>query len=429
MLKQYVLLAAAAMGLSGCASVPMGDPNKDAALKTFGGKLGIAGIYIYRVLFFGFRASISSLFGLAFLIAGASLSAASAQTSKVAMVKSSRLVYVPLIFSSGQTVRTTACLQVTERVYAEPAWWERFNGQANTPEYAFTAMISATKRKDKAALFELTEATQRGDANRFNQDAEQFFRWPTYEPGAVPRAYEFGNLAVFPVQIKPGGQLVFLFARQDDGHYAFLPYGSEQLDYVIVRDWLNSKWGPATIGGPEYCTDENIKRATHRISLSNSLGVKRASPPSYLYFTGASLAKPVAKSKVAKQVLSTIEEMKSELKSPDKRELGAFIRHLTPEGGRGMKEWFASASQPELDNYKTAITEQEPFFLIDALPLAVVYAKSPGSSQAMFFISNANNELLWTRSTVITDSTRIFAGGPLRGGASEARPFASSLIK
>ncbi|BBI99004.1 lipoprotein [Ferrigenium kumadai] len=48
MLKQYVLLAVVAMGLFGCASVPMGDSNKDAALKTFGGNSDIAGVYIYR---------------------------------------------------------------------------------------------------------------------------------------------------------------------------------------------------------------------------------------------------------------------------------------------------------------------------------------------------------------------------------------------
>jgi hypothetical protein len=48
MLKQYVLLAAVAMSLFGCASVPMGDSNKDATLKTFAGKPDIASVYIYR---------------------------------------------------------------------------------------------------------------------------------------------------------------------------------------------------------------------------------------------------------------------------------------------------------------------------------------------------------------------------------------------
>ncbi|MBI3561624.1 MAG: DUF2846 domain-containing protein [Gammaproteobacteria bacterium] len=36
------------LSLVGCASVPMGDPKQDAALKTFSAKPGVAGVYIYR---------------------------------------------------------------------------------------------------------------------------------------------------------------------------------------------------------------------------------------------------------------------------------------------------------------------------------------------------------------------------------------------
>ncbi len=42
-----------AMGLAGCASVPMGDPQRDAALKTFSTKPDVAGVYIYRNESFG----------------------------------------------------------------------------------------------------------------------------------------------------------------------------------------------------------------------------------------------------------------------------------------------------------------------------------------------------------------------------------------
>lgn len=43
-----ITLATAALVLSGCASVPMGDPQRDAALKTFKVAPDKAGIYIYR---------------------------------------------------------------------------------------------------------------------------------------------------------------------------------------------------------------------------------------------------------------------------------------------------------------------------------------------------------------------------------------------
>ena len=43
-----IVAAALLLGLVGCASVPMGDPKQDAALKTFSAKPDVAGIYIYR---------------------------------------------------------------------------------------------------------------------------------------------------------------------------------------------------------------------------------------------------------------------------------------------------------------------------------------------------------------------------------------------
>ena len=47
------LACAAALALSGCASVPKGDTAQDAALKTFTAKPDVAGIYIYRNENFG----------------------------------------------------------------------------------------------------------------------------------------------------------------------------------------------------------------------------------------------------------------------------------------------------------------------------------------------------------------------------------------
>lgn len=41
------------LSLVGCASVPMGDPKQDAALKEFSAKPNVAGIYIYRNESFG----------------------------------------------------------------------------------------------------------------------------------------------------------------------------------------------------------------------------------------------------------------------------------------------------------------------------------------------------------------------------------------
>ena len=52
MLK-IIFSATLMLSLIGCASVPMGDPKQDTALKTFTAKPDVAGLYIYRNESFG----------------------------------------------------------------------------------------------------------------------------------------------------------------------------------------------------------------------------------------------------------------------------------------------------------------------------------------------------------------------------------------
>lgn len=53
MFQKYLNIALLLSTLAGCASVPMGDPAQDAALKKFTAKPGVAGLYIYRNESFG----------------------------------------------------------------------------------------------------------------------------------------------------------------------------------------------------------------------------------------------------------------------------------------------------------------------------------------------------------------------------------------
>lgn len=53
MFRQFALISLVTMTLVGCASVPMGDAKKDAELKSFTPKPGVAGLYIYRNESFG----------------------------------------------------------------------------------------------------------------------------------------------------------------------------------------------------------------------------------------------------------------------------------------------------------------------------------------------------------------------------------------
>lgn len=52
-MKKLLFAAAVASSLLGCASVPMGDTQRDAALKAFSVPADTAGVYIYRNESFG----------------------------------------------------------------------------------------------------------------------------------------------------------------------------------------------------------------------------------------------------------------------------------------------------------------------------------------------------------------------------------------
>jgi len=48
MSRRTIVISFLVCALTGCATVPMGDPKRDAELKSFTSKTGVAGLYIYR---------------------------------------------------------------------------------------------------------------------------------------------------------------------------------------------------------------------------------------------------------------------------------------------------------------------------------------------------------------------------------------------
>ena len=80
-----------------------------------------------------------------------------------ALAQTERQVYVPVTFNAeGTRIRTTACLEVTERVEPQTAWWEDAVASANPAEQAFKAVVAAIKRKDSAGLAKLADPTHVG---------------------------------------------------------------------------------------------------------------------------------------------------------------------------------------------------------------------------------------------------------------------------
>ena len=219
------------------------------------------------------------------------------------------------------------------------------------------------------------------------------------------------------------------FAYENDGSFGFLPSRTQQLTYQLVEDWFQTKWGPSATDSPAYCTDKDIKRATHRISLASSAGAARqVSHPSDLFLAGAPLEAPGELASLAAQVKSTIEKLKSALASGG---IDNFIKVMARDGGKRLKEWYASANETDRSAYKASTTKQmgQPYFLFDASPLVVVYTRSAAGVQAMYFTLNTSNELLWTNSSSLTGSDKVLKTGPLYDAASLGKPFSSNTIK
>jgi len=346
----------------------------------------------------------------------------------VAAAQEVRTVHAPMTFDAeAGPLRTSACLQVTERVYPATAWWESPAVNASGPDRAFKSVIAAMKQKDRAALLKLTDPTQARETARFDQQANAFFRqFEVIQLLAVPRAYELDGLVVFFGQFRSATQTVFVplvFAHAGDDSFVFLPSRSKQMTLSLVEDWFAPS-GKGT-DTPSYCTEAEIKRATHRVALGASTW-----RPSALLLTGAPFDAPGGQSPVsasAAQVKSTIDQMKAALRGTDVNE---FYKYLTPEGADRLRKWFEAAQQTDRDQYKSAFVDQQPFFVFDESPLIVVYIKTRTSGiQVLYFTKTTDNRLLWTNSSNITVSDQVFKQGPLFAASASPQPFSTVVIK
>lgn len=342
----------------------------------------------------------------------------------------SRVVYVPMIFhAEARDFQTSACLQVNEHIYPQSGWWQDPAGDASAPERAFKGVIAAIQRKDRAALLRLTDPLERKDVKRFDEQAGAFFQqFEVLELVAVPRAYEFDGLAVFFVRLRAQQGMAFVpfvFALEADGSFGFLPRRTQKTSFNVLSDWFDGTSGPAASSHPAYCMDD-IKRATHRVSLSSSPDAQ-AGNASQLLLRGASLAAPEESATLAARVKARIDEMKAAFARGG---IDDFLKYMTPEGGSRLKEWFVSADEKERSQYKTEITQQQPFFFFDLSSVVVVYTRSSGGSvQVMYFTFGHNKELLWTNSSHLTTADQVFKKGSLYDAALSDKPFSSIAIK
>jgi len=348
-----------------------------------------------------------------------------------AKAEDGKTVFVPVTFhAEAQDMRTSACLQVEEHIYTQPAWWEDSSGSATAAERAFKGVIAAIRRKDRAALLKLSDPSVNSDPKRFDEQAGAFFQqFDALEMIAVPRAYTFDGLAVFFAKFRTPQRMLFaplVFAHENDGSFGLLPTRTDKPTYHVVTDWFNAPWGPGPSGKPVYCSDEEVKRATLHMNLAAPAGTP-IWQPSQLLLTGAPLEKAGEASGLAGKIKSTIEDMKAALNAG---KIDDFLKHMTSEGAGRLKDWYSTADETDRNKYKTAFLQQQPFYFFNQSPLTVVYTKLQDNTvQVMYFIARNDGELLWANSSHITVSDKIFKRGPLYNAASQDKPFGGMAIR
>jgi hypothetical protein len=352
----------------------------------------------------------------------------------IALAQADRQVFVPVMFNAdGTKIRTTACLEVTERAEPSSAWWEDTSATTAAPERAFKEVLAAIKRKDGPALARLSDPTQgEGTKDFASQSAALFQQFEIAKIIAVPKAYALDGLLVFFARLQFGSMsayVPFVFARGDNASFGFLPAQSSQLSFQLVADWVAANSPPTEAGNWSYCEANHVARATHRLPLVPSDGAaKQVWHPSRLLFVGASFDAPGALGGPVAEVRSTIDSLKS---ADFGGEAQGFLSHVTEAGGDQIKKWLVTANDADRARYKKSVVAQleRPLFLIDASPLFVLYTRQRAAVQAVYFTLAGNGSLLWTNNAYVTDADRLFKRGALNEAAMQANPFAEFAIK
>lgn len=328
--------------------------------------------------------------------------------------------YLPLTFhAESGPLRTTACLEVTE---FSPE--EGFAGKTR----AIIQVIQAFKDKNREALWSLADPRYGRNPKRFDRQAFAFFeQFEVLEFIGVRHAFAFDGLMLFIAELKhKDGQLFapFLFSFSQDGSLAFLPYRTQALSYLLIKEWFDLSLRAGTARTPTYCSGSIVKRATHRFIVP---AINDTAHPHHLILRGAPINQPGILVDATERVLETFKAMKAAL-SLDV-DIDRFSDHMTLEGGNRLKAWFASATLEERAAYKRAIIEQQPFFVFDASPLIIVYTRGPNGIQVMYFTPAKSGGLVWTNSSHVTHVDKLFKSAYFRKAAALEPPFKGSEIQ
>ncbi|MCH8055220.1 MAG: hypothetical protein IH857_03580 [Deltaproteobacteria bacterium] len=350
-----------------------------------------------------------------------------------------RDVTIPLIFEQDNRteIKTSACLKVREKVYGVTGTpWNSFKSEARPgPETLLTETIAAMQKKDSARLKELSHPSLGRDPQKFQEQAFYFFRqFEGLQLGDVWGYYRSGDLLVFLLQLHFGPKPFFVkfsFAREGNGNFGFLPYRSRSLTSEFLVDWFESEWGPQKTQSPVYCTPSLLERMTHKVLLDKHLDSRLGhydshplDPPAELLLIGRNFTDKEIKDQPYAALRDKFSALKDALKAG---RMDEYFDGFTEHGRKKVKTWFLGAPEEERRGYIERILSLEPFYVFNAEPVFIVYARTRSSAiRVLYFVPDKKGQFRWANAYYLTIFDSIFRKSTKAAG--EEKPFDSWKI-
>ena len=321
--------------------------------------------------------------------------------------------HLPLDFTgrSGE-VRTTACAVVTEQSYEDTAWWKGDGKNLEPQQRAVKSVFDAILRKDRKALDGLSEG---GNSDKGRMQLDQMVKAADLLNGMDGvRLYEVAPLLIVYAHLHQGsrgGIGTFVFVKRNT-NYSLLPVRPRTPGFELVRDWANSAWGVLKEGGPGYCSDEEVAKLDHRVTvMSGSDADIRVVLPVEMKVV-PTLGKTISVG-AASRVIRVYAQMKEAARKDSFARIISFI--ATPDAKNLGNFASDPAAAPQRAEMKSLLLNEDPVAVVDAGPLQVLYTRSKEGRDITpwYFLAPDAAEPQWANLAAFTTMDAIFKSGPL----------------
>ncbi len=332
--------------------------------------------------------------------------------------------------TDGGRIATGACIRATERTFADGNWWANPAATAgDAPRIAFSRLMPTLRSKDAAALSNLSDPASTANRAEFDRQSNAIFaQLDSAQIESVPLAYDLGGVIAFYARFRLSTKVSYApltFSRNAAGAVRFLPVRSNQLALRLLDSWFVSPVGPSSSDQPMFCAEAAVQQATHRVALSSPTAAPGGPPPGVLLLSGANFGDPGRFAELAERVTAVVRSLVDFAGDANAEGIASL---MTPAGAASLRQWRASAQQPERDAYFASLATLRPFFLFDAAALIVVYVRTDAGIQVVYFTPGQNGELRWMNSSHQSIGDEIFKKGALASAAAAEPPFQTIAI-